>query len=158
MAEHRALNAKVVGSMPTVPAVKVGETWQDNYSVVSSVEASRRTASSAATEPGDVRRASRSSGQRQSASWFIDQGLPRPLANGPPRLDEVTGVTERRCARLLIGITRVRIPAPVLALGSRAKRALLVQQISTPRYERGNMGAIPVEGICGRSSDGRAAV
>ena len=95
-----------------------GETWQDNYSVVSNVEVNGRTAFSVATEPGDARHAFKSSGRRRSAGWFTVPSSQRPLVSDQRSLGEVTGVTERRCARLLIGITRVRIPAPVSPPGT----------------------------------------
>lgn len=62
--------------------------WQSSYSVVSSVEASRRTASSAATEPGDARHAFRRSGRRQNAGWFTGPSLRRSRANDSARLDD----------------------------------------------------------------------
>ena len=127
-----------------------GDTWQDNYNVVSSVEASGRTAFSVATEPGDVRHAFKSSGKRRNAGWSTVLSLQQPLVSGLQSLDE--GYWRDRAAMCPTFNRDHQGSNPCASI------ALLVQRISTPRYERGDMGSSPVEGICGRSSDGRAAV
>src|SRR5678816_2128792 len=65
-----------------------GETWQDNYSVVSNVEVNGRTAFSVATEPGDARHAFKSSGRRRSAGWFTVPSSQRPLVSDQRSLGE----------------------------------------------------------------------
>ena len=92
------------------------KSWQSSYSVVSFAEMSRRTVSSDAMEPGAALHASRRSGRRQNVGWFTGpSSWPSHESVSVKLGDRGTGVTERRCARLLIGTTRVRFPAPVLA-------------------------------------------
>ena len=100
--------------------------WQSSYSVVSFAEMSRRTVSSDAMEPGAALRAFRKSGRRQSVDWFTGPSLLRSRESDSGKLgNRGTGVTERRCARLLIGNTRVSIPCVAISTLSRRWSARL---------------------------------
>src|SRR5262245_55741711 len=116
-----------------------GETWQDNYSVVSNVEANGRTAFSVATEPGDARHAFKSSGRKQSASWSTVPSLQRPLVSDLRSLGE--GYWRDRAAMCPTFNRDHQGSNPCASI------ALLVQRIRTPRYERGDRGSSPLEGI-----------
>ena len=129
--------------------------WQSSYSVVSFAEMSRRTVSSDAMEPGAALHASRRSGRRQNVGWFTGpSSWPSHESVSVKLGDRGTGVTERRCARLLIGNTRVRFPAPVLAGLERGKLQNLKLDVlmrslrrsspaERPAYIRAAGGSIP---------------
>ena len=160
--KNRVDASEASGRTPNSCREHIGESWQGNSIAVSNARTSGRTASGGATEPGVVRLAFRKPGRRQNASWFTAHSLPQSLESGSAK--RADGYWRDRAAMCPTFNRDDQGSNPCASIGSpdlavedrtlnpgrlvrlqRGACALLVQRISTPRYERGDMGSSPVE-------------